>query len=199
MSFRQENPPQVKRFACDRCHDQKLRCPRPVHGGNATVPCIRCQRAGTVCNISSPLKTGRPSKALKVQARTEQHSNSISSPLSRTSSSNTSNGPIPEASGTIVQGYRPENGTYSFQEQDRTFLSYASDVSPHHGSFQMCGQAPALSVMEEHPRHLNFGLGITSPMGMNNSGTTGGRDTCELNPVVTWTRATDTHVLITLI
>ena len=189
----------MKRFACDRCHDQKLRCPRPVHGGNATVPCIRCQRAGTVCNISSPLKTGRPSKALKVQARTEQHSNSISPTLSRTSSKNTSNRPIPETSSTIVQGYRPENGTYSFQEHDRSFLSYAPDVSPHHGPFQMCGQVPALSVMEEHPRHLNFGLGITSPMSMNNLGTTGGGDTCELNPVVTWTAATDICVLISLI
>lgn len=199
MSFRQENTPQVKRFACDRCHDQKLRCPRPVDGGNAIVPCIRCQRAGTVCNISSPLKTGRPSKALKLQARTEHHSSSVSPPLSRTSSNNTSNGPIPETSSTIVQGYRPENGNHSFQEQDSTFLSYASDVSPHHGSFQMCGQVPALSVMEEHPRHLNFGLGITSPMNMNNTGSIRGRDTCELDPVVTWTRATDTRVLISQI
>ena len=172
----------MKRFACDRCHDQKLRCPRPVDGGNATVPCIRCQRAGTVCNISSPLKTGRPSKALKLQARTEQHSSSISPPLSRTSSNDTSNGTIPATSGTFVPDYSPENGTYSFQESDSTLLSYASDVSPHHGSFQICKQDPALSVMEEHSRHLNFGLGITSPMDMNSSGTTGGRDTCELKP-----------------
>ena len=78
-------------------------------------------------------------------------------------------------------------------------MSYAPDVSPHHEPFQMCGQIPALSVMEEHPRHLNFGLGITSPMSMNNSGTTGGGDTCELNPVVTWTAATDICVLILLI
>ena len=182
MSFRQENTPQVKRFACDRCHDQKLRCPRPVDGGNATVPCIRCQRAGTVCNVSSPLKTGRPSKALKLQGRTEQHSSSISPPLSRTSSNNTSNGRMPAASGTIVPDYSPENETYSFQESDSTFLSYASDVSPHHGSFQICGQDAALSVMEGHTRNLNFGLGITSPMDMNSSGTTGGKDTCELKP-----------------
>ena len=182
MSFRKENTSQVKRFACDRCHDQKLRCPRPVNGGNATVPCIRCQRAGTVCNISSPLKTGRPSKALKLQARTEQHSTSISPPLSRTSSNNTSNGPLLETSSTIVPDYHPESGTYSFQDLDSTFRSYASDVSPHHGPFQICGQAPALSVTEEHSRHLNFGLGITSAMDMNSSGTTRGGDTCEFKP-----------------
>ena len=182
MSVRQVNTPQVKRFACDRCHDQKLRCPRPVDGGSATVPCIRCQRAGTVCNISSPLKTGRPSKALKLQGRTEQHSSSISPPLSRTSSNNTNNDLMPANSGAIVPDYSPENETYSFQESDSTFLNYASNVSPHHGSFQICGQDPAPSVVEENSRHLNFGLGITNPMDMNSSGTTRGKDMCELRP-----------------
>lgn len=172
----------MKRFACDRCHDQKLRCPRPVNGGNATVPCVRCQRAGTVCNISSPLKTGRPSKALKLQGRIEQHSSSVSPPLSRTSSNNTSNGLMKATSGAIVPDYSPDSETCSFQESDSRFLSYASDVSPHHGSFQIYGQDPALSAMEEHSRHLSFGLGITSPMAMNGSGTSGGKDTCEFKP-----------------
>lgn len=181
MSFSQENTTQVKRFACDRCHDQKLRCPRPVNGGSATVPCIRCQRAGTVCNISSPLKTGRPSKALKLQARTEHRSSSISPSLSRTSSNNTTNSQIPETSGTIISDYRPENGTYPFQELDNTYLSYASDVSSQHESFQVCGQNPAHSVVGEHSRHLNFDLEISSPMDMNSLGT-GRRDTCELKP-----------------
>lgn len=171
----------MKRFACDRCHDQKLRCPRPVDGGNATVPCIRCQRAGTVCNISSPLKTGRPSKALKLRARTEQRSSSIAPPMSRTSSNNTTNGQVPEPSGTIASDYCPENGTYLSQELDSTFPSHASGVSSY-GSFQICGQNPVHSVMEEHSRHLNVGLEITRPMNMNSSGTTRGRDMCELKP-----------------
>ena len=182
MSFRQENTTQVKRFACDRCHDQKLRCPRPVNGGNATIPCIRCQRAGTVCNISSPLKTGRPSKALKLQARTEQRSSSIPPPLSRTSSNNTSNGQLPETSGTIVSGYSQGNGTYPFPELDSTFLSYASEISSQHESLQVCGQNPAHSVVGEHLGHLNFGLETTSPMDMNSSGTAERIDTCELKP-----------------
>ena len=181
MSFSQENTTQVKRFACDRCHDQKLRCPRPVNGGSATVPCIRCQRAGTVCNISSPLKTGRPSKALKLQARTEKRSTSLSPSLSWTSSNNTTDGQIPETSGTIVSDYRPENGTYPFQELDNAFLSYASDISSQHESFQVCGQNLAHSVVGEHSGHLNFDLEITSPMDTNSSGN-GRRDTCELKP-----------------
>ena len=177
MSSRHDNNTQVKRFACDRCHDQKLRCPRPVNGGNATVRCIRCQRAGTVCNVSSPLKTGRPSKALKLQARTEHRSSSIPPSLSRTSSSRKG-----QTSSTIVSDYRPENGTCSFQELDSTFLSYASDVSSQHESYQACGQNTPPSVVGEHSRHLNFDLEMTSPMDMNSSGTTVRRDTCELKP-----------------
>ena len=182
MSFRQENTTQVKRFACDRCHNQKLRCPRPVNGGNATVPCTRCQRAGTVCNISSPLKTGRPSKAFKLQARTEQRSSSISPSLSSTSSNNTTASQMPEISSTVVPNYRPENGIYAFRELDSTFLSYASDVSSQHESFQLCGQDPARSVIGDHSRHLNFDLEITSPMHMDSSSTPERRGTCELKP-----------------
>lgn len=49
----------VKRFACDRCHDQKLRCTRPQDG----EPCVRCQRAGVFCNVSAAQRTGRPRKS----------------------------------------------------------------------------------------------------------------------------------------
>ncbi|KFZ16838.1 hypothetical protein V502_04870 [Pseudogymnoascus sp. VKM F-4520 (FW-2644)] len=43
------------RIACERCHAQKLRCPRDDsnHG-----PCTRCQKAGAVC-IFSPSLRGR--------------------------------------------------------------------------------------------------------------------------------------------
>ncbi|KAH8812405.1 hypothetical protein F5884DRAFT_750715 [Xylogone sp. PMI_703] len=51
--------PQVKRFACDRCHDQKLRCTRPQEGES----CVRCQRAGVSCNVSATQPTGRPRKS----------------------------------------------------------------------------------------------------------------------------------------
>ncbi|KAI6713204.1 hypothetical protein JHW43_004289 [Diplocarpon mali] len=54
-----EEPAPVKRFACDRCHDQKLRCTRPQDG----EPCVRCQRAGVFCNVSLAQRTGRPRKA----------------------------------------------------------------------------------------------------------------------------------------
>lgn len=63
---REDTFPQVKRFACDRCHSQKLRCPRSSNGSEANEPCVRCQKAGVRCNISVTQKTGRPSKASKL-------------------------------------------------------------------------------------------------------------------------------------
>lgn len=50
---------QVKRFACDRCHDQKLRCTRPQEN----EPCVRCAKAGVNCNVSAAQRTGRPRKS----------------------------------------------------------------------------------------------------------------------------------------
>lgn len=73
--------PQVKRFACDRCHGQKLRCPRSSSGSEANEPCRRCQKAGVRCNISVTQKTGRPSKASKLQ-KSKESTPSIGSPAS---------------------------------------------------------------------------------------------------------------------
>lgn len=56
---------QVKRFACDRCHGQKLRCPRPADG-DLHEPCVRCCKAGTRCSISTPPRMGRPNKSRKL-------------------------------------------------------------------------------------------------------------------------------------
>lgn len=65
MSFAQSIASQVKRFACDRCHGQKLRCPRPPDG-DLHKPCVRCCKAGTRCRISTPPKMGRPNKSRKL-------------------------------------------------------------------------------------------------------------------------------------
>ncbi|KAH6714168.1 hypothetical protein BKA61DRAFT_56601 [Leptodontidium sp. MPI-SDFR-AT-0119] len=67
----------VKRFACDRCHDQKLRCTRPQDG----EPCVRCQRAGVFCNVSAAQRTGRPRKSSnnRPQAERKTTSNATSS------------------------------------------------------------------------------------------------------------------------
>lgn len=51
-----DNP---KRQSCDRCHGQKLRCPRPSNGNSGA--CERCIRSKAQCVYSSSLPKGRPS------------------------------------------------------------------------------------------------------------------------------------------
>ncbi|KAK4184790.1 Ascofuranone/ascochlorin biosynthesis clusters transcription regulator [Podospora australis] len=60
---------QPLRHACDRCHSQKLRCPRSIDPEKATAnpdePCSRCRKAGMPCIVSLRGKAGRPSKISK--------------------------------------------------------------------------------------------------------------------------------------
>ena len=65
MSFTQNIATQFKRSACDRCHGQKLRCPRR-NEGDLHEPCVRCSKAGTACEITTPSRMGRPSKSRKL-------------------------------------------------------------------------------------------------------------------------------------
>ena len=53
------------RYACDRCHSQKLRCPRSLDSKGVDEPCSRCHKAGVPCVVSLRGKVGRPSKAAK--------------------------------------------------------------------------------------------------------------------------------------
>ncbi|ETS83885.1 hypothetical protein PFICI_05761 [Pestalotiopsis fici W106-1] len=46
-----------QRFACDRCHTLKLRCPRVESTG---ASCARCSKAGSLCVFSAPARLGRP-------------------------------------------------------------------------------------------------------------------------------------------
>ncbi|KAJ5618170.1 hypothetical protein N7537_003284 [Penicillium hordei] len=48
-----------KRFACDRCREHKLRCPREGQTGQT---CARCLRAGAPCVTSNLRPLGRPAR-----------------------------------------------------------------------------------------------------------------------------------------
>lgn len=78
-----EEPSPVKRLACDRCHDQKLRCTRPQEGET----CVRCQRAGVLCNVSLAQRTGRPRKSSNNQPKPERTTGSNASGSATRSSS----------------------------------------------------------------------------------------------------------------
>ncbi|PWY75481.1 hypothetical protein BO70DRAFT_398329 [Aspergillus heteromorphus CBS 117.55] len=59
------------RYACDRCHTQKLRCLRAhvTDTLNQKEPCLRCQKAHTPCIISAANKVGRPPKSSSKKSR----------------------------------------------------------------------------------------------------------------------------------
>ena len=50
--------PRQNRLSCDRCHTQKLRCPR--QDSNDHKGCYRCVGQGVQCVYSRPLPKGRP-------------------------------------------------------------------------------------------------------------------------------------------
>lgn len=56
---------QPRKFACDRCRGQKLRCLRDDVNQDS---CKRCCRAKVVCVSSSPLRMGRPARAAESTA-----------------------------------------------------------------------------------------------------------------------------------
>ncbi|KPM38710.1 hypothetical protein AK830_g7853 [Neonectria ditissima] len=57
-------PEKPLRLACNRCHAQKLRCPRSSESerNGPDEPCSRCRKAGAQCIVSTRGKVGRPAK-----------------------------------------------------------------------------------------------------------------------------------------
>ncbi|KAK4172025.1 GAL4-like DNA-binding protein [Triangularia setosa] len=89
---------QPLRQACDRCHSQKLRCPRSTSnsesdgktGSHAGKPCSRCDKAGFPCIVSHRGRAGRPSKIVKKKA----YSSSVSVSLPRATPPKNADGEI---------------------------------------------------------------------------------------------------------
>ncbi|GFF47679.1 transcription factor ACEII [Aspergillus udagawae] len=73
----------VTRLACNRCHQQKLRCHRSLIPGQ---PCARCANARVQCIFEPPLRPGRPS------TRRKSHSKGMSPSECVTASSLTQSG-----------------------------------------------------------------------------------------------------------
>ncbi|KAG9254339.1 uncharacterized protein F5Z01DRAFT_636416 [Emericellopsis atlantica] len=72
---------QPLRFACDRCHTQKLRCPRQRERSltHPDEPCSRCRKHSIPCIVSQQRKVGRPRKlkAKKQQPEQRETSNTL--------------------------------------------------------------------------------------------------------------------------
>lgn len=61
MLSRETHAQSPKRFACDRCREHKLRCPREDQTGQT---CARCFRAGAPCVTSNLRPLGRPARKI---------------------------------------------------------------------------------------------------------------------------------------
>lgn len=61
MLSRETHAQSPKRFACDRCREHKLRCPREDQTGQT---CARCLRAGAPCVTSNLRPLGRPARKI---------------------------------------------------------------------------------------------------------------------------------------
>ena len=183
MSFVQGMATQVKRFACDRCHGQKLRCPRPADNNDPNAPCIRCQKAGTVCNISTPLKTGRPSKALKLQARTETRPSIRSPPLSRTSSSDGPETSAHKNKDNTNSAHQRESSASRSQNAASTSSSYPSSVSgasPTKEALQIRDDSSVTPmVMDEYSEFFDFNLDFSDSVTMDGFGKIEEKDICK--------------------
>ncbi|OCL07505.1 hypothetical protein AOQ84DRAFT_408842 [Glonium stellatum] len=67
----------ARRFACDRCRGQKLRCPREGTNGQNNEPCRRCDRAGVKCLTSPSGRIGRPVRSTALEARERKRRNTL--------------------------------------------------------------------------------------------------------------------------
>ncbi|RHZ60761.1 hypothetical protein CDV55_102440 [Aspergillus turcosus] len=75
MDASSTRPPQpVTRLACNRCHQQKLRCRRSSIPGQ---PCARCENARVECIFEPPLRPGRPSTRRKSRSKSATPSKSV--------------------------------------------------------------------------------------------------------------------------
>lgn len=160
---------QVKRFACDRCHSQKLRCPRPADGNDLTESCLRCQKAGASCNVSATLKTGRPSKALRLQSRINSRFRRAS-PSPQLSGHGAANSPLP----TAISGSRSENRENEIEELFPVMIpicpTLASPIAPPVSNTPTLTLPEASStemVIEEFPELLDLYMDFSDTIDMS--------------------------------
>ncbi|PYI00036.1 hypothetical protein BO71DRAFT_393679 [Aspergillus ellipticus CBS 707.79] len=111
--------PAAKRYACDRCRTQKLRCPRDTH--RIHEPCTRCTRAGAVCVTSNAKPLGRPSRG--------DHRPVPSSPRG-SGTPNTARHSSPQVPSTHHESYPPSVEMPSTQQIQQTTEAWDQALYP---------------------------------------------------------------------
>lgn len=74
MDQRKSRDETEKRFACNRCHTQKLRCLRNENRRAEEDVCVRCERANAQCVYSPSERLGRPPALDKSRGKVRQKS-----------------------------------------------------------------------------------------------------------------------------
>ena len=182
MSSPARAPSPVKRFACDRCHGQKLRCPRVSGAG----PCTRCEKVGVRCVVSAAHRTGRPAKSSQVQV--EQNPTQARNPPStrrvtptslgeRSFPEGTDTGAIasarygPKAPSSRMPTFSSDSGSYGESTDTApmdTCDAYSSMASParmRSCSFDGLGMP---LTMESYLDYVDWNLGLINPESLEN-------------------------------
>lgn len=112
-----------KRASCDRCHSQKLRCPRRT--ANDEDSCARCFRQGAACVYSSPLPKGRPRGTKSTTNRATETEN-LAFNQSNPSSSNTSISllpPTPVHASPVLPTLDARHPSTGFSEEELSLVA----------------------------------------------------------------------------
>ena len=128
----------AKRFSCDRCRGQKLRC---IRTDRNQVSCDRCHRAKAVCITALMLPMGRPAHALRKNQRRQP---SISSNKHQSASSS-----LPDPSSSLAQKVSPS---------DVTSTTSQSPLGNRH-----IDETMAMTRESHSRRHWNEHLGLDTP------------------------------------
>lgn len=165
MSFTQNIATQVKRFACDRCHGQKLRCPRRADG-DLHEPCVRCSKAGTPCGITTPLRMGRPAKSRKLNTGEGVPSRTSSPKLkSRSRTKALGTRPLSESDAEDDQPQDHNSTKTTVEHASRSssvnctlYDTYSSIDTP---TFSDTAESAPPMVMNDFFQHFDFDLDLT--------------------------------------
>lgn len=168
MSFTQNISTQVKRFACDRCHGQKLRCPRRADR-DLHEPCVRCCKAGTPCGITTPLRMGGPNKSRKLNTG-ERKPSPASSP-SLKPRSRTKNLETRQQYETDSESGQLQNHSNTKETIDHTSRSSSVNITPQDTSlsidtptFSDTAEPATPMAMNDFLQYFDFDLEFTDAM-----------------------------------
>lgn len=149
---------QPKRASCDRCHSQKLRCPRRTPHDEDS--CTRCFRQGAICVYSSPLPKGRPRGTKSTTNRATETETSAFNQRNHSNSSSRSDSisllpPTPAHVSSLIPPLDTCNSSNGFPEEELGFIANPWSSS----NCEWTSDDQALYDLDSLPIGVTFGAG----------------------------------------